>query len=170
MAAYILRRLLLIIPTLIGILTINFLIIQAAPGGPVEQTIAQLQGISVGATARISGAQSDLSTNQPATNSSESSYRGASGLDPELVKEIEALYFIPTKIKNKGGEEPTAAIEKAHATNDNKITQYIKEPIQAGIDLTKAGTNSQGQTLLAAACIAGLEEVIETLQNNVVPS
>ncbi|MDO6594943.1 MULTISPECIES: microcin C ABC transporter permease YejB [Neptuniibacter] len=92
MAAYILRRLLLIIPTLLGILTINFLIIQAAPGGPVEQTIAELQGINIGATARISGAQSDLSTNQPKANSSESSYRGASGLDPELVKEIEALY------------------------------------------------------------------------------
>ncbi|WP_415905754.1 microcin C ABC transporter permease YejB [Neptuniibacter sp. QD48_55] len=92
MAAYILRRLLLIIPTLIGILTINFIIVQAAPGGPVEQTIAQLEGINVGATARVSGAQNDLTTEASSANGSDSSYRGARGLDPELVKEIEALY------------------------------------------------------------------------------
>ncbi|WP_415881416.1 microcin C ABC transporter permease YejB [Neptuniibacter sp. QD72_48] len=92
MAAYILRRLLLIIPTLIGILTINFIIVQAAPGGPVEQTIAQLEGINVGATARVSGAQNDLTTEASSANGGDSSYRGARGLDPELVKEIEALY------------------------------------------------------------------------------
>jgi microcin C transport system permease protein len=46
MGAYIVRRLFLIIPTLLGILTINFIIIQAAPGGPVERTLAQLQGMS----------------------------------------------------------------------------------------------------------------------------
>jgi len=92
MAAYILRRLLLIIPTLLGILTINFIIVQAAPGGPVEQTIAQLEGINVSATARVSGAQSDLASATSGQNSSDSSYRGATGLDPELVKEIEALY------------------------------------------------------------------------------
>ena len=45
MLAYIIRRLLLIVPTLLGILTLNFVIIQAAPGGPVEQMIAQLEGI-----------------------------------------------------------------------------------------------------------------------------
>ncbi|MGH1430846.1 MAG: microcin C ABC transporter permease YejB [Neptuniibacter sp.] len=92
MAAYILRRLLLIIPTLIGILTINFIIIQAAPGGPVEQTIAQLQGLDTSATARVSGSQNDLSTQTVTNGSSESSYRGARGIDPELIKEIEEMY------------------------------------------------------------------------------
>jgi microcin C transport system permease protein len=92
MAAYILRRLLLIIPTLIGILTINFIIVQAAPGGPVEQTIAQLQGINIGATARVSGVQSDLSSESSTVNSGDSTYRGARGLDPEIIKDIEALY------------------------------------------------------------------------------
>lgn len=87
MAAYILRRLLLIIPTLFGIMLINFLIIQAAPGGPVEQTIAQLQGIDASATARFDGsAQSDLSSG------SDSGYRGGRGLDPELVKRIETQF------------------------------------------------------------------------------
>ena len=92
MAAYILRRLLLIIPTLIGILTINFIIIQAAPGGPVEQTIAQLQGLDTSATARVSGSQNDLSSQTVTNGSSESSYRGARGIDPELIKEIEEMY------------------------------------------------------------------------------
>ena len=55
MLAYIFRRLLLIIPTLFGIMVLNFVIVQAAPGGPVEQIIAQVQGLSVEATARVSG-------------------------------------------------------------------------------------------------------------------
>ena len=55
MATYIVRRLLLIIPTLFGIMVINFAIVQFAPGGPVEQLIAQITGSDVGATARISG-------------------------------------------------------------------------------------------------------------------
>lgn len=87
MAAYIFRRLLLIIPTLLGILTINFLIIQAAPGGPVEQTLAHLQGINVGATSRIGSAvQSDSAVTQG------EGPRSSRGLDPELVAEIEKLY------------------------------------------------------------------------------
>ena len=58
MTAYILRRLLLIIPTLIGILTVNFFVIQAAPGGPVEQMINRLEGTGPALTSRISGAGS----------------------------------------------------------------------------------------------------------------
>jgi microcin C transport system permease protein len=84
MTAYIFRRLLLIIPTLIGILTINFLIIQAAPGGPVEQTLAHLEGMSNSAIPSGSGGE--------ITSSGESGYRGGRGLDPKLVAEIEALY------------------------------------------------------------------------------
>ena len=59
MLAYIFRRLLLIIPTLFGILLINFIIIQAAPGGPVEQMIAKLEGFD-GATSRIAGGGSEV--------------------------------------------------------------------------------------------------------------
>ncbi len=93
MIAYIIRRFLLIFPTVLGILTINFFIIQAAPGGPVEQVIARLQGTDVSATARISGAGQDevVSAAKPAFSTA-SKYRGAQGLDPELIKEIEKLY------------------------------------------------------------------------------
>lgn len=88
MLAYIVRRLLLIVPTLLGILLINFIIVQAAPGGPVEQMIAKLEGFdaaSGGATARVSGGGGEVSV-------AGSDYRGAQGLDPELVAEIEKMY------------------------------------------------------------------------------
>lgn len=88
MLAYIIRRLLLIIPTILGILLINFIIVQAAPGGPVEQMIAKLEGFdaaSGGATARVSGGGSEVAA-------AGSSYRGSQGLDPKLVEEIEKMY------------------------------------------------------------------------------
>jgi microcin C transport system permease protein len=88
MLAYIFRRLLLIIPTLLGILLINFIIVQAAPGGPVEQMIAKLEGFdaaSGGATARVSGGGGEVAV-------AGSNYRGGQGLDPELVAEIEKMY------------------------------------------------------------------------------
>ncbi|GGC02668.1 ABC transporter permease [Marinobacterium zhoushanense] len=91
MAAYILRRLLLMIPTLFGILLLNFVVIQLAPGGPVEQTIAHLQGIGVGATSRIgAGPQSDTAAAPDSSNGS--GYRGAQGLRPELIAQIEQMY------------------------------------------------------------------------------
>ena len=91
MAAYVVRRLLLMIPTLFGILLLNFFIIQLAPGGPVEQALAHLQGFSTDATQRIgSGERSDLSTGSG--SSSDAKYRGAQGMDPALVAEIEQLY------------------------------------------------------------------------------
>jgi len=58
MHQYILKRLLLIIPTLIGIMTLNFFIVQVAPGGPVEQAIAKYQGIDSDATSRVTSSTS----------------------------------------------------------------------------------------------------------------
>ncbi len=91
MAAYIIRRLLLIIPTLLGILTINFFIIQAAPGGPVEQMIAKLEATGTQATVRVAGSEKGA-LQGAAVRRSESRYRGAQGLDPELVAELKKLY------------------------------------------------------------------------------
>ncbi|GAB1410991.1 microcin C ABC transporter permease YejB [Desulfovibrionales bacterium] len=88
MLTYIGRRLLLLIPTVLGILTLNFFIVQAAPGGPVEQMIAKLQGLQVEATARFTGPGAE---NLPA-QSTTSTYRGAQGLDPQLVQRIERMY------------------------------------------------------------------------------
>ena len=94
MAAYILRRLLLMVPTIFGIMAISFAIVQFAPGGPVERVIAQLQGHDVGATSRFTGAQdgSTLGTNASAQAAVNSKYRGAQGLDPEFIAELEAQF------------------------------------------------------------------------------
>ena len=60
MGSYVLRRILLMIPTLIGIMAVSFVIIQFAPGGPVERVIAQITGSDTSATARISGGGGDF--------------------------------------------------------------------------------------------------------------
>ena len=86
MGAYIVRRLLLIVPTLFGIIAINFFVVQFAPGGPVEQMLAELRGKG-DATARLTGAGRG-ETNAP----TEGSYRGARGLDPVLVADIQKMF------------------------------------------------------------------------------
>jgi microcin C transport system permease protein len=97
MLAYVIRRLLLIVPTLFGIMVINFVVIQAAPGGPVEQLIQQLtEGGAPDVTARVSGtATGDVAAGGEARTGGEdvtSRYRGARGLDPEFIREIERMY------------------------------------------------------------------------------
>ncbi len=95
MLAYILRRLMLVVPTLIGIMVINFFVIQAAPGGPVEQMLAQMQGTAVDATARFTGSTSGGETVQKSaadTSGGGGTYRGARGLPKELVERIEKMY------------------------------------------------------------------------------
>jgi len=83
MPSYILKRLLLMIPTLFGIMLLNFVIVQAAPGGPVEQMIAEIKGTATGATSAFSGAGAD-SLSAPS--------RAEQGIDPELLADIKKLY------------------------------------------------------------------------------
>ena len=85
MTTYILRRLLLMIPTLFGIMVINFLIVQSAPGGPVEQMIFQLENHQ-GAGSVLGGSGGDFASGGNAQ------YRGSQGLAPEVIAKIEALY------------------------------------------------------------------------------
>jgi microcin C transport system permease protein len=97
MATYLIKRLLLIIPTLLGIMTINFIVIQFAPGGPVERVIAQISGTDVSATARIGGAASDGLSTQSQPQAAQGGdagprYRGAQGLDPEFIKSLEKQF------------------------------------------------------------------------------
>jgi len=92
MGAYIIRRLILVIPTLLGIMSVNFIIIQIAPGGPVEQMIAKLQGDGVSAIERLSGGGEDVKVKTRVTSEIYSKYRGAQGLAPEMVREIESMY------------------------------------------------------------------------------
>ncbi|MFD1259095.1 microcin C ABC transporter permease YejB [Entomomonas asaccharolytica] len=133
MSDYILRRLLLIIPTLFGILLLNFVIIQAAPGGPVEQTIARLEGLDAatgGATGRITGGGGEVSVS--------TGYRGAQGLDPDLIKEIEKMYGF-----DKPAGERFWIMVKNYATfdlgksfyRDTNVTDLILEKMPVSISL-----------------------------------
>ncbi len=97
MGAYVLRRVLLMIPTIVGIMAISFLVVQFAPGGPIERVIAQLQGTDVSATARITGGGGDFAgqgagQNAGSENNLTSKYRGAQGLDPEFIKSLEKQF------------------------------------------------------------------------------
>lgn len=106
MAAYIVRRLLLMIPTLLGIMIINFAVIQFLPGGPVEQVLAELSGQATGATDRFTGGTgSDFQGANPSQGGAggavSAKYRGAQGLDPEFIKELEAQFGFdkPTHVR-----------------------------------------------------------------------
>ena len=96
MTAYILRRLALIVPTLFGIMLINFVIVQVAPGGPVEQAIAELTGEGADISERVSrGGSENLSGSasaNPSQQGASATYRGAQGLDPDFIKELEARF------------------------------------------------------------------------------
>ncbi len=95
MGAYILRRLLLIPLTLFGIMAVNFIFVQLAPGGPVEQMLAKVKGQGVEATSRISGATGQEAGGRSSSQQlgeSGGKYRGAQGLPPEFVKEIERQF------------------------------------------------------------------------------
>ena len=85
MGAYILRRLLLILPTLFGIMVVNFALVQFVPGGPVEQVIAQMQGQG-DVTSGFTGGSDDLGEE---TFGSDSDYIGARGLDKEFIEQLE---------------------------------------------------------------------------------
>ena len=98
MTAYIIRRLLFMVPTMFGIMLVAFVVVQFAPGGPVEQVIAKLTGSDTGATSRISGsAGGDFGSRGLAQGGGQvdavnSKYRGAQGLDPEFIKKLETQF------------------------------------------------------------------------------
>jgi microcin C transport system permease protein len=96
MLGYIARRLLLMVPTLLGIMLISFAIVQFAPGGPVERIIAQLQGQDSGASSRVSGGGGDFSGGAQGQagggSDAGSRYRGAQGLDPQFILQLEKQF------------------------------------------------------------------------------
>src|ERR1700692_2342746 len=96
MTAYIIRRILFMIPTIFGIMLVSFVVVQFAPGGPVERVIAQLSGSDTGATSRISGSSGDCGARGGMQGGPQgdinSKYRGAQGLDPEFIKSLEKQF------------------------------------------------------------------------------
>jgi len=93
MGNYVLRRLLLMIPTIVGIMALSFIIVQFAPGGPVEQVIAQLTGQGDSTNQRISGGGDQQGAALDTTGGDiTSQYRGAQGLDPEFIARLEKQF------------------------------------------------------------------------------
>ena len=95
MTGYIARRILLMFPTLLGILFVSFIVVQFAPGGPVERVLAQLSGADTGGTSRVSGGGGDFGPRGQVGASADavgSKYRGAQGLDPDFIKKLEAQF------------------------------------------------------------------------------
>ncbi len=147
MTSYIIKRLLLMIPTLLGIMLVSFVIIQFAPGGPVERVIAQLTGTDVSATARISGGQGGEvggagTQAQPGSDaggsSASSKYRGAQGLDPEFIKQLEKQFGF-----DKPAHERFFIMLKSYITfdfgksyfRDVSVIELIKEKLPVSISL-----------------------------------
>ena len=145
MTAYILRRLLLMIPTLIGIMTINFFIVQAAPGGPVEQMLARMQGEKGGVEERVTGSASgeNLGSGPPqagpaASMDTDFKYRGAQGLDPEIVHEIEKLYGFDKPVWTRWLDmlESYAVFDFGESFfRDQPVTDLILEKMPVSISL-----------------------------------
>jgi microcin C transport system permease protein len=144
MTAYIVRRILFMIPTLLGIMFVSFVVVQFAPGGPVERVIAQLTGSDTGAASRISGspggdfgARGQLQGGSQ-VDASSSKYRGAQGLDPEFIKSLE---------KQFGFDQPAYIrffiMLKNYATfdfgksyfRDVSVLQLIKEKLPVSMSL-----------------------------------
>lgn len=137
MAVYFLRRLLLVIPTLFGILLLNFLIIQAAPGGPVEQMIAKIQGTSSSLSLSLGGGGMGIGSGD-ALESGTSTYQGARGLDPEFIKKLEKMYGF-----DKPASERFWLMVKDYLSfnlgksyfKDRKVVDLIKEKLPVSISL-----------------------------------
>src|ERR1700761_3652183 len=139
MLAYILRRLLLMIPTILGIMAVSFAIGQFVPGGPVERAIAQLQGTDQSSTAGIGGggAQIGAGTTQ-AGGDIASRYRGSQGLDPKFIKELEKQYGF-----DKPAPERFAILVRDYATfnlgrsyfRDEPVLSLIREKLPVSISL-----------------------------------
>ena len=145
MAAYLLKRMLLIIPTMLGIMLISFVIIQFAPGGPVEQMIAKLTGSDVSTSERLGGGGRDTlgggnqsQLGQGAGDSVTSKYRGAQGLDPEFIKSLEKQFGF-----DKPAHERFLLMMKNYLTfdfgksyfRDVSVIELIKEKMPVSISL-----------------------------------
>ena len=144
MAAYLVRRILLMIPTLFGIMLVSFVVIQFAPGGPVERVISQLTGSDTGATSRISGSQSgDFGNRGLAQGGNQfdavnSKYRGAQGLDPDFIKKLEKQFGFDKPAYERFGLMIWNFIRFDFGTSyfrDVSVLQLIKEKLPVSMSL-----------------------------------
>ncbi|CAH1655969.1 putative oligopeptide ABC transporter membrane subunit YejB [Hyphomicrobiales bacterium] len=135
MLSYIARRLALMVPTLFGILLVSFVIVQFAPGGPVERVISQLQNPNSGAADRVGGGQGG---DAGAQGSEASAYRGAQGLDPAFIKELEKQFGFdkpaPERFLKMLGDYARFDFGRSYF-RDAPVLQLIKEKLPVSITL-----------------------------------
>jgi microcin C transport system permease protein len=141
MTAYIIRRILFMVPTLLGILLVSFAVVQFAPGGPVERVIAQISGSDTGATSRISGSQGGDFGGRglgAAGGDVSSKYRGAQGLDPEFIKSLEKQFGFDKPAYQRFGlmlwNFTTFDFGKSYF-RDVSVLQLIKEKLPVSMSL-----------------------------------
>src|SRR5215510_342749 len=143
MAAYIARRILLMFPTMLGILFVAFVVVQFAPGGPVERVLAQLSGADTGGSSRISGSASgDFAGRAPqagaAADAVNSKYRGAQGLDPEFIKNLEKQFGFDKPAYERFGlmlwNFATFDFGKSFF-RDTSVIQLVKEKLPVSMSL-----------------------------------
>ena len=142
MASYLLKRLLLIIPTLLGIMILSFTIVQFAPGGPVEQMISQLTGHASqsGVANRIGGGGGDpgAAANTAGGGDATGAYRGSQGLDPAFIKQLEKQFGF-----DKPAHERFFLMMKNYLTfdfgksyfRDKSVLELVKEKLPVSISL-----------------------------------
>ena len=143
MAAYILRRLLLMIPTVFGVILLNFLIVQAAPGGPVEQVIAKVQGVDTSATSRFTGGGGEdfsfeQTQRQQSGGTGTSKYRGAQGLDPEFIKELEQQFGFDKPVHERFFKMLGDYLRFDFGNSyyqDRKVTELITDKLPVSVSL-----------------------------------
>ena len=140
MAAYIARRVLLMIPTILGIMLVTFVTVQFAPGGPIERVLAQLNGTDTGALSRVSGG-ADIAAGAARNRvggEANSRYRGAQGLPPEFIARLEKQYGF-----DKPAPERFAKMVWDYARfdfgrsyfRDVSVVQLIREKLPVSISL-----------------------------------
>ena len=133
MGAYVLRRLILMVPTLLGILLINFILVQFLPGGPIEQIISQLQD-ETSATDRITGGGGETA------GGGGSEYHGAEGLPPEFIAELEKQFGFDkpplTALPADAPELPDLQLRRELLPLDQRRRPGARE--DAGLDLASA--------------------------------
>ncbi len=141
MLAYIIRRLLFVIPTLFGIMVVNFVIIQTAPGGPIDVIVAQLRGVAVDPTARLSGQGSDTGGAQRPAAGDQERTRGARGIEPRLLADLRRQFGFDKPLAERFVQMMRNYLVFDFGTSffsDRTVVQLIvdKMPVSISIGLT----------------------------------
>lgn len=116
MSRYVLRRVLLMIPTLVGIMLLNFLIVQAAPGGPIDQMLARFEGVDSMVSTRLDAGGGDVVVRDES--------RGARGIDPRFIEQLEQQFGF-----DKPAHERFLGMMRDYATFDFGNSFFRDRPV-----------------------------------------